>query len=189
MPPIQVNLHAFEPRSRANGPGLRAVLWFQGCTLGCPGCFNPATHDSEKAPDPFSPFSLVSRIQAEGDAIEGISISGGEPFQQAAALYALLEALRARTDLSVLVFSGYTIAEIRAQELGPSILGLVDVLVDGRYRAREHLAEDVRGSANQQIHLLTDRYCLKEVEATPAAEIVIDPSGAVLLTGVNPPKL
>ena len=38
-------IHAFEPRSRANGPGARFVVWFQGCTLGCPGCFNPTTHD------------------------------------------------------------------------------------------------------------------------------------------------
>ena len=37
-------IHAIEPRSRANGPGVRFVVWLQGCTLGCPGCFNPSTH-------------------------------------------------------------------------------------------------------------------------------------------------
>jgi pyruvate-formate lyase-activating enzyme len=42
-----LNLHALWPRSRANGPGVRMVLWLQGCTLGCPGCFNPATHAPE----------------------------------------------------------------------------------------------------------------------------------------------
>ena len=44
--PMKIRLHAFESASRANGPGLRAVVWFQGCTLGCPGCFNPGTHNA-----------------------------------------------------------------------------------------------------------------------------------------------
>jgi pyruvate-formate lyase-activating enzyme len=42
---MKIRVRAFEPASRANGPGLRAVVWFQGCTRACPGCFNPATHD------------------------------------------------------------------------------------------------------------------------------------------------
>lgn len=42
---MRARLHAIEPHSRANGPGLRTVVWFQGCTLRCPGCFNPETHD------------------------------------------------------------------------------------------------------------------------------------------------
>src|SRR3972149_712339 len=44
--PVILRLHALLPRSRANGPGMRAVIWFQGCTRGCPGCFNPETHAS-----------------------------------------------------------------------------------------------------------------------------------------------
>ena len=44
---MRIRLHAFEPASRANGPGPRAAVWFQGCTLGCPGCFNPDTHPHE----------------------------------------------------------------------------------------------------------------------------------------------
>ncbi|MCU0780030.1 MAG: radical SAM protein [Akkermansiaceae bacterium] len=44
---MTLRLHAFLPRSRANGPGWRSVVWVQGCSLGCPGCFNPQTHDWE----------------------------------------------------------------------------------------------------------------------------------------------
>jgi anaerobic ribonucleoside-triphosphate reductase activating protein len=69
------------------------------------------------------------------------------------------------------------------------VLAALDVLVDGRYVAGERLAEGLRGSANQRIHLLTDRYTRAAVEATPVAEIRIDPSGAAILTGVNPIKL
>jgi len=193
----QLNLHAFEPRSRANGPGVRAVLWFQGCDLACPGCFNPATHDPARPAGPPTPEGrgfwsvgdLLARIQAEGDAIEGISVSGGEPLQQAAGLLRLLEALRRETALSVLLFSGYARAEIDAQPHGPAILSHVDVLVDGRYVAGERIADGLLGSANQRIRLLTSRYTHAEMDSVPAAEVRISPNGDVVLTGIDPPRI
>jgi anaerobic ribonucleoside-triphosphate reductase activating protein len=173
-------VHAIEPRSRANGPGTRFVLWFQGCTLGCAGCFNPGTHavgGREVAIDTID----------FGDA-EGISLSGGEPMQQPEAALALLRRARAR-GLSTLMFSGYTRAEIEAHPLGPAVLAELDVLIDGRYVAADRLATGLRGSANQRIQLLTDRYALADVEATPVAEIRIGRDGQLVLTGVDPLKL
>ena len=87
------------------------------------------------------------------------------------------------------MFSGYTLDEIRALPHGPAVLERLDVLIDGRYIAGERLATGLRGSANQRIQLLTDRYQLADVEATPVAEIRIAPGGEVVLTGVNPLKL
>ena len=171
-------VHAIEPRSRANGPGVRLVVWLQGCTLACPGCFNPATHAAggrEVGVDDI----------AFGD-VEGLTLSGGEPIQQADACIALLDRAR-RSGLSTLMFSGYTLAEI--QGLAPGVLERLDVLIDGRYVARERLATGLRGSANQGIQLLTDRYTLADVEATPVAEIRIGPTGDVVLTGVDPLRL
>jgi anaerobic ribonucleoside-triphosphate reductase activating protein len=100
----------------------------------------------------------------------------------------LLDAAR-QLGLSTLAFSGYTIDEIRALPGGPDVLARLDVLIDGRYVARDRLASGLRGSANQRIQLLTDRYSLAEVEATPVAEIRIGPTGDVILTGVDPLKL
>ena len=177
---MKLRVHAIEPRSRANGPGVRFVVWFQGCTLGCPGCFNPATH-------PEAGRSVEVGELELGD-VEGISLSGGEPLQQAAGAAALLAAARAR-GLSTLVFSGYTLAEIEQLPGGPAVLAATDVLIDGRYVASERLATGLRGSANQRIHLLTSRYQLADVEATPVAEIRIAPGGDLVLTGVNPLKL
>ena len=173
-------VHAIEPRSRANGPGARFVVWLQGCTLGCPGCFNPGTHASGGREVDIATLDF-------GD-VEGISLSGGEPMQQPEAALALLERARAR-GLSTLMFSGYTKAEIKALPGGPALLAHLDVLIDGRYVAGERLATGLRGSANQRIHLLTARYTLADVEATPVAEIRIGPTGDVVLTGVNPLKL
>jgi anaerobic ribonucleoside-triphosphate reductase activating protein len=178
-------IHACEPRSRANGPGVRFVVWFQGCTLGCPGCFNPATHAAE--PSRTTPTAeLAAAMAASGAA--GLSLSGGEPLQQPEAARALLDAGRA-LGMSTLVFSGYTIDEIRALPGGGDVLARLDVLIDGRYVAGDRLATGLRGSANQRIHLLTDRYSLAQVEATPVAEIRIGRDGEVILTGVDPLKL
>ncbi|HEY5935594.1 MAG TPA: 4Fe-4S single cluster domain-containing protein [Kofleriaceae bacterium] len=180
-----VRLHAVEPRSRANGPGTRFVVWLQGCTLGCPGCFNPTTHDAAGGRE-VPVAELATQLAASG--AEGLTLSGGEPLQQPAAALALLEAARAR-GLSTLMFSGYTLEEIRALPGGPAVLAQLDVLIDGRYVAGERFASGLRGSANQRIRLLTDRYSLADVEATPVAEIRIGPTGEVVLTGVNPLKL
>ncbi|TMQ12393.1 MAG: radical SAM protein [Deltaproteobacteria bacterium] len=179
-------IHAFEPRSRANGPGARFVVWFQGCTLGCPGCFNPTTHDAA-AGRSIALDELIGEL-GRVHGIEGLSLSGGEPLQQPGAARALLDAARA-LGLSTLAFSGYTVEEIRDLPGGPDVLARLDVLIDGRYVAGERLATGLRGSANQRIQLLTGRYTRADVEATPVAEIRIAPTGDVILTGVDPLKL
>jgi len=183
----RIRIHAFEPRSRANGPGARFVVWFQGCSLGCPGCFNPATHDPDTGRD-AAIDELVDELARARAGIEGISLSGGEPLQQPEAARALLDAARG-LGLSTLAFSGYTIDEIRALPGGPDVLARLDVLIDGRYVARDRLATGLRGSANQRIQLLTERYARADVEATPVAEIRISPTGELVLTGVDPLKL
>lgn len=158
------------------------MVWFQGCTLGCPGCFNPATHGDGPATDVAD---VIAQLRAARD-IEGLSLSGGEPFQQPEAALALLLAARS-LGLSTLAFSGYTLEEART--IAPDVVAQLDVLIDGRYVAGERLATGLRGSANQCIQLLTDRYTLADVEATPVAEIRIGKTGEVVLTGVNPLKL
>lgn len=179
-------VHGIEPRSRANGPGARFVVWLQGCTLGCPGCFNAGTHDAASGREVR--ISDIAAQLAATTGIAGLSLSGGEPLQQPAAAIALLDAARA-LGLSTLAFSGYAIDEIRALPDGPAVLARLDVLIDGRYVAGDRLATGLRGSANQRIHLLTDRYQRADVEATPVAEIRISPTGELVLTGVDPLKL
>jgi anaerobic ribonucleoside-triphosphate reductase activating protein len=182
---VNLRVHGIDPRSRANGPGVRFVVWLQGCTLGCPGCFNPATHATDGGRE-MAIAELAARLAAA--RVEGLSLSGGEPFQQAAGALALCEAARA-LGLSTLAFSGYTLAEIAGVPGGPALLAQLDVLVDGRYVAGERLATGLRGSANQRIHLLTNRYSLVDVERTPVAEIVIGPTGELVLTGVDPVRV
>lgn len=180
---MNLRLHAFEPASRANGPGLRAVVWFQGCTLGCPGCFNPATHDPHGGYQSDT-ACLAAEILASAPQIDGISISGGEPFQQPDALLDLLTRL-AGSRLSRLVFTGYTLDEIHRYRLGPEILRHLDILIAGRYDTSQRVAKGLLGSSNQQIHLLTGRHNLAEL-AAPPREWILHRDGTVTGSGIHP---
>jgi anaerobic ribonucleoside-triphosphate reductase activating protein len=149
------------PCTEAEGPGKRFAVWFQGCPLRCPGCCNPEFL-------PFTGGDRRSRRELVGwfeqtrssDAIEGISLLGGEPFAHAAGAAALARSARER-GLSVMVYSGYTLDEIRAMPdpAAGELLAVTDVLVDGPYvRDRPDHRRRWIGSTNQAVHFLTDRY-------------------------------
>ena len=181
---MQIRIHAYEPASRANGPGLRAVIWVQGCTIGCPGCFNPETHSTSGGALTVTE-ELARSILDSGETIEGISVSGGEPFQQPAALLDLLLRLSG-SSLSVLVFSGYTLGAIRSLPMGPEILKHVDVLIGGPYAESAHFGRSLLGSSNQSIHFLTARYRPNDFRDVPAREVILHKDGAITLTGIAP---
>jgi anaerobic ribonucleoside-triphosphate reductase activating protein len=144
------------PDTEAEGPGRRFAVWFQGCPLRCPGCCNPE----------FLPFRggserLVRVVIEEMTAtpgIEGISLLGGEPFAHIPASTVMARAARDR-GLSVMVYSGYTLDELKRMPDASHVLAHTDVLVDGPYdRARPEPTRRWVGSANQGVHFLTDRY-------------------------------
>ena len=143
----------------ANGPGARAVIWLQGCSTRCPGCFNRHLWD----PRGGTEIAVDTLVEwAAGLAhVEGISVSGGEPTDQLPALVRFFQGLRRRTDLSILLFTGRGMDGIRAMPRGEMLLRLPDVLIDGPYDAGYANAPGVwPSSTNQTLHLLTDRYDL-----------------------------
>ena len=153
MATIRVALRV--PSTEAEGPGRRYAVWVQGCTLACPGCCNPEMF-APRGGESHDVAALAAEICAT-PTIEGLSILGGEPLQQAAAVAELASAVRAR-GLSVMLYTGYTVEEVTTPE-GRAALAACDLVVDGRYR--EGLPETGRrwiGSANQRVHFVTDRY-------------------------------
>ncbi len=182
-----LRIHQFLPHSQTNGPGVRAVIWVQGCSLKCPGCFNPETHPLDGG-QLVAVNGLYQRIVALGNNIEGITISGGEPLQQHQSLLALLRRVRQETDLSVLIFTGYTMKEVEQMPDAETLLGYIDVLIAGRYVAPQRFARDLRGSANKVLHLLTNRYTIEDLHQVPPAEVIITPEGNVILSGIDPVK-
>ncbi|HEB99454.1 MAG TPA: radical SAM protein [Thiotrichales bacterium] len=179
-----LRLHARVPRSRANGPGLRAVIWLQGCMLGCRECFNRDTW-SRSGGQPVEGEALFRWLQAI-EGIEGLSISGGEPTEQIGGLLPLLDRIRSHTSLSILMFSGRTRAAIARLPGGPALLDHLDVLVDGPYRASKRNPWGAwPSSSNQAIHLLSDRYRADDFINLPQAEITITADGTLVETGVG----
>ncbi len=180
-----LRLHAFEPTSCANGPGLRAVVWMQGCTLACPGCFNPQTH-ARAGGFEISVAELFARLAALGNTVEGVTFTGGEPLQQRREVLPLLRRIRRETPLSVLLFTGYRIDEVQALPDSELLLDCVDVLIAGRYVPSRRLGAGLLGSANQTIHFLTNRYAAPDLEDVAPAELIITREGNLVATGVDP---
>lgn len=158
---IALSVAQIVPCTEAEGPGRRFALWFQGCPLRCPGCCNPEMLPFEGG-QAVSLDGVLQQIIAakDRDGIEGITLLGGEPLAHAAGAAPLARHVH-NLGLSVMIFTGYTLEEARAlaDPAVVELIGLTDLLVDGRY-VRE-LPESERrwiGSSNQRIHFLTDRY-------------------------------
>jgi anaerobic ribonucleoside-triphosphate reductase activating protein len=180
-----LRIHEWIPISEANGPGKRTVLWVQGCSLGCPGCFNPQTHIPQ-AGQIIDVDDLFQKIQSIEGQVEGLTVSGGEPLQQRHPLEILLQRVRAETKLSVLIFTGFSWTEIQRMPKIDSLLNCVDVLLAGRFDASQRVATGLLGSANKTIHYLTNRYSLPNLEAIPEAEIIVKADGEILFSGIDP---
>ena len=186
MPSLRVAARA--PCTRAEGPGARFALWLQGCSIRCPGCCNPHLFEASSGPL-VTVAALLDEIAAAPEPIEGITVLGGEPFDQAEGLAALVHAVAAR-GLSVVVFTGFTIEDLRARGGAASdALRAIDVLVDGRYHADEPERDRLWvGSRNQRFHYLSGRYTAA-IERPAAGrahervEVRIDPSGSVSANG------
>lgn len=156
MTALQVALEL--PQTRAEGPGQRYAIWVQGCSLRCPGCCNPQFLPARDDPALATPVNAIVQRIANTTDIEGITVLGGEPFEQAAALVPLLQGVQAR-GLSTMVFTGYTLDELERRPDATAALGATDLLVDGRYdRTRPDGTRRWIGSSNQRMHWLSDRY-------------------------------
>jgi anaerobic ribonucleoside-triphosphate reductase activating protein len=183
---MRLNLARTLARSAANGPGERYVLWVQGCTLACPGCWNSDTWPRVRRDE--RTLDEVEREILSVPHIEGVTFTGGEPFQQAPALAALASRVRLH-GLSVVVFTGYDLEELRSAA-ARSLLAVTDILIAGRYiAARRATNLPLRGSTNQRIHLLTERYTTSAIAGPPTCEVHIDADGGLTLTGFPPPEL
>jgi anaerobic ribonucleoside-triphosphate reductase activating protein len=190
-------LHALIPASRANGPGLRAVVFFQGCSLDCAGCWNERSH---RFTGPNVPVDAVAdqALKAQADyALEGVTFSGGEPMQQAECLLELMSRLRAAApSLSFGMFSGYTEHELDQgrywvrqplavsdkQLLWQEIRSRLDFAVLGRFNQALPGREPLVTSRNQVLRLFTARYTEADFPGQ-TVEVSIDESGLTQVTG------
>ncbi|WP_327432463.1 4Fe-4S single cluster domain-containing protein [Streptomyces sp. NBC_01236] len=153
-----LNVAATHVGTRALGPGVRSVVWVQGCPFHCAGCVSPEWIPDRPARQ-AGPGELAAELLAD-PRVTGLTLSGGEPMQQAAGLAALVRQAREIRDVSVICFTGHRLERLLARppsEGVPDLLAVVDVLIDGLYVAGLNDGRGLRGSTNQRIHHLTRR--------------------------------
>lgn len=190
-------IHGLIDSSRVNGPGLRAVLFLQGCKLGCRGCWNPGTHaftGNDRAVDEIAAWVLQRRRHS---GIEGVTLSGGEPMHQVSDLCRLVESVKAAApDISFGMFSGYSerelsrgrfwtradLTEADRSQLWLRLLDRLDFAVLGRFVATQPTLSPLRTSLNQSLRLITSRYTDADFD-THEVEVTIEPAGLVQVTG------
>lgn len=191
-------LHGKLDSSEVNGPGTRAVIWFQGCTLNCVGCWNQDTHK-------FDPDTYVSNQEMHSwllglEGVEGVTFSGGEPMQHVIDLLDLTQYIKdVRPDLSIGIFSGYTQRELEtgnwrtmhpmgmlgtgAAEIWTKVADHLDFAVMGRFNAAKlTTSKPLCGSSNQDVVLFSDRYTAKDFKPQ-ATQVTISADGLVQITG------
>lgn len=182
-----LNVAGVCPATRALGPGVRAVVWVQGCCFHCKGCVAPE----------WIPFRVVRLIRPEHLAeillrdpqVEGLTLSGGEPMLQARGLARLVKIARQSRELSVVCYTGFTLEALRTRPPGPGVeelLAETDVLIDGPYVEPLNDGRGLRGSANQRIHFLTDRLKGEDFVTTPRRVEVHLGEGWLMLVGIPP---
>jgi anaerobic ribonucleoside-triphosphate reductase activating protein len=169
------------------GPGRRVGIWFQGCSIGCPGCISGDTW-SRRVPD-VSVRSLVQELKPWTRQCDGLTISGGEPFEQAPALLALLRELRAESPKSILVYTGLALEDLHLEQFLAD--GLIDALITDPYLDSGAQTKPIRGSDNQRLHCLTPRgvedFSSYERELTgddKQLDIMFDSDGTVWMAGI-----
>ena len=166
--------------SKVNGPGNRFVLWTQGCSKGCSECFNPETWSTNiyKELSPLQLFELIKNFE-----VDGVTISGGDPLEQEDELLELLMLLSTiRLSKGVILFSGFTRAEISSNIIRENCLRYIDVLIDGRYEKNLKVDFSLKGSSNQEFYFFSNKISSDELCFDQEIEIS-SLEGDIMMTG------
>ena len=162
-PTDDILVAGIEPESITDGPGVRFVVFTQGCPHHCPGCHNPETHALTGRGERMTVDELFDRIVAD-PLVSGVTFSGGEPFLHARALAKLAKMCR-EAGKTVMVYTGYLYEKLREAKNPDwdALLAEADILVDGPYLEKERSLDICfRGSRNQRVFFLSDRGKLDE---------------------------
>ncbi len=169
------------------GPGQRLGIWFQGCSIRCSGCISADTWGPGRTVVDVT--SLLEQVAPWLDQADGITISGGEPFDQFDALLQMLVGLRQRTAADILVYSGHPLEKL--QPMLDQARDLIDALISDPYLEQADQSLALRGSDNQRLTLLTalgrSRLASLERASTPAdkaLDLMFDATGTVWMAGI-----
>ena len=185
IPPGHLNLMGTIKKSAVNGPGSRAVVWVQGCSRACGGCFNPASWEFEI--NQLVLIATVVELVLSEPSHEGVTFSGGEPFWQASALAEVARRVKAH-GLNVMSFSGFTLEELqsdRAPAGAHELLQELDILIDGPYLESQAINDPTSpvSSRNQKVRVFNEAMRDRLTWASDQIEIHILQDGSRIVTG------
>ena len=144
-----MQIAGYERESIVDGPGFRFAIFFQGCPHKCEGCHNPETWNAKGGVD-VDIDDIVSEVE-KAYYIDGVTISGGEPFFQVDSLIELASKLKEKK-YNIICFTGYTFEQIMADEKMRQALSFIDTLIDGKFVLEQRsIALRFRGSKNQRV--------------------------------------
>ncbi|WP_353096504.1 anaerobic ribonucleoside-triphosphate reductase activating protein [Tissierella praeacuta] len=145
----QIRIAGIEEESIVDGPGIRLVIFTQGCNHNCIGCHNPETH-SFRGGKLIDIEDIVNMIK-ENPLLDGITLSGGDPFEQAVECSVLAKRVK-NLGLNVVTYTGYTFEEILTNKKFRQLLLQTDILIDGKFEvSKKSMVLQFRGSTNQRI--------------------------------------
>ena len=164
---MNLRLYMVVPCSEVLGPYKRFIVWVQGCNKRCRGCIAKDSWALDGG-ELVEIDDLVQQILQQ-DAIEGITISGGEPFIQQGALRELIARIREHKDIGVIIYTGMKYDAIKDTALAQS----ADIIIDGEYIEELNDNKSLRGSSNQNVICITNRYksILNEYYGQPGRKI------------------
>lgn len=152
---MKLNIYIKERNIKTLGPYNRFGIWVQGCNRSCDGCVARMSHDPRSGTQ-IDTGALAWEIILSDT--EGITVSGGEPFLQAAALTELITKVKRRRDIGVIIYTGYLLEELSDVDGAADLLSFTDLLIDGPYIRELDDGLSLRGSSNQRVLPLTERY-------------------------------
>lgn len=168
------------------GPGKRLGIWLAGCNKRCPGCMSPELQTTEGSKN--IPVKEIEKMFAKvTDRIDGITISGGEPFLQAEELHELVEYVRQNITEDIIIFSGYKIEELKQMNsvFINEILASISVLIDGEYVDELNDGIGMRGSSNQRVHIFRECKDYSELLAGERKLQTFRYNGQILVVGIQ----
>lgn len=167
------------------GYGKRIALWVQGCSLKCKGCISKELQDTSggKLVDVEQLADQIIRIHK---SFEGITITGGEPFEQYLQLVAFCAYVKEHTNLNIHVFSGYRFDELIKKHPDKLFMRFTDFLTDGRYIRELHCNDTTKGSNNQQHYVFIDNKAILKDQGFESGYVGVytDTEGQIYLSGI-----
>ena len=168
------------------GPGKRFGIWLAGCNKRCPGCMSPELQTTEGSKN-ISVDEIKRMFAKVSGHIDGVTISGGDPFLQAKEIHELVQYIKQDVTEDIIVFSGYKIEELKQMNsvFVREILDSISVLIDGEYVDALNDGIGIRGSSNQCVHIFRESKDYSELLTGERKLQTFRYNGQILVVGVQ----